>query len=148
MPKVRYKPRIEYFQGTVYDVVFRRSPQRKPIVKTRPDMSNVKWSKAQKAQRERFRQANEYAKDARAEPKLWATYERMAKRQHERAWEVAMSDYFQGKDLLSKSWCEEGLVPAKVFQTTPFVLIYSPSNFKRANRSGSCSTSQESSFKI
>jgi hypothetical protein len=102
MPKVRLKPSLEHFQGTLYDLVFKLSPQGKPIITKRPDMSNVEWSEAQKAQRERFKQATEYAKAALAEPKVRARYEKTAARQHKRAWDVAMSDYFQGKDMLSK----------------------------------------------
>ena len=65
-------------------------------------MSKVKWSKAQKAHRQRFKQASVYAKAALAEPKVRARYERRAKKQHKRPWDVAMSDYFQRKDLLLK----------------------------------------------
>ena len=38
-------------QGTMYDVVFKKSPQGKTIVTKKPDMSGVKWSKAQKDNR-------------------------------------------------------------------------------------------------
>ena len=100
MPKVRLRPLTEQIQGTMYDVVFKLSPQGKMIVTKRPDMSNVKWSEAQKAQRERFGKAVAYAKAALADPKVRAKYERMAKKEHKRAWDVAVSDYFEGKDLL------------------------------------------------
>jgi hypothetical protein len=50
------------------------------IVTKRPDMSNVEWSEAQQTQRPRFRQANEYAKAAMADPKVRAVYERRATR--------------------------------------------------------------------
>ncbi|HUE97971.1 MAG TPA: hypothetical protein VMN99_01885 [Anaerolineales bacterium] len=102
MPRVRLNPLIEKIHGTMYDVVFKRSPKGNMIVTKRPDMSNVEWSNAQKAQRERFKQATTYAKSALAEPKLRARYENRAKRQHKRAWDVAISDYFHGKDLLAK----------------------------------------------
>ena len=102
MPKVRLKPLIEEIHGTMYDVVFKRSRKGNLIVTKRPDMTKVKASEAQKVQRERFTRANAYAKAALAEPKLRARYEKRAKRQHKRAWDVAMSDYFEGKDLLSK----------------------------------------------
>jgi hypothetical protein len=53
-------------------------------------------------QRQRFREVVAYARAALAEPRVRARYEKKAKRQHKRAWDVAVSDYFQGKDLLSK----------------------------------------------
>jgi hypothetical protein len=102
MPKVRLNPLIEEIHGTIYDVVFKKSPKGNMIVTKRPDMSNVEWSEAQTAQRARFKQAVAYARAALAEPKLRARYEKRAKRQHKRAWDVAMADYFEGKDLLSK----------------------------------------------
>ena len=102
MPKVKLPQLIEELHGTVYDMVFKRSPQGEIIVTKRPDMSNVEWSDAQQAHRQRFKQAVAYAKAALAEPKVRARYEKKAKRQHKRAWDVAVSDYFQGKDLLSR----------------------------------------------
>jgi hypothetical protein len=102
MPRVRFEQGVKHIQGTLYDVVFKLSPQGKPIVTKRPDMSKVKWSKAQQAQRQRFKEAVAYARAALAEPKVRARYEKKAKRQHKRAWDVAVSDYFHGKDLLSK----------------------------------------------
>jgi hypothetical protein len=102
MAKVRLHALIEEINGTLYDVVFKRSPNGDQIVSRRPDMSNVEWSDAQQAHRERFGRATAYARAALAEPKLRARYEKRAKRQKKRAWDVAMSDYFAGKDLLSK----------------------------------------------
>lgn len=103
MPKVRLKQPIVEIQGTLYDVVFKRSPQGKMIVTKRPDMSHVKWSPAQKAQRQRFKEAAAYAKAALAEPQVRIKYERKAKKQNKRAWDLAVSDYFHGKDLLTKA---------------------------------------------
>ena len=97
MPKVRLNPLIEEIHGTMYDVVFKLSPKGNMIVTKRPDMSNVKWSEAQRAQRETFKQAVAHAKAALADPKVRARYEKKAKKQGKRAWDVAMSDYFQGK---------------------------------------------------
>jgi hypothetical protein len=65
------------------------------IVTKRPDMSRVKWSPAQQAQRLRFKQAVRFAKKALADPKLRPQYEKRAKRQHKRAWDVALADYFK-----------------------------------------------------
>lgn len=102
MPKVRFAPVVESIQGTMYDVVFKKSPKGNTIVTKKPDMSNVEWSEAQIAQRQRFKQANAYAKAVLSDPKVRAKYERRAKRLHKRARDVAFSDYFAGKDLLAK----------------------------------------------
>ena len=101
MPRVRLHPLVEEIHGTMYDVVFKRSPKGNMIVTKRPDMSKVKWSKAQKAHRARFKQAVAYARAALADPKVRLRYEKMAKKQHKRRWDVAISDYFNGIDLLS-----------------------------------------------
>jgi hypothetical protein len=102
MPKVRLKPAIEEIQGTMYDVVFKRSPQGKMIVTKRPDMSKVKWSEAQQSQRERFTQASEYAKAALADPKVRAIYEKKATKAKRRPRDMAISDYFKGINRFSK----------------------------------------------
>jgi hypothetical protein len=102
MPKVRFVANIEEIQGTMFDVVFKKSPKGKVIVTKRPDMTGVEWSDAQQTQRARFREANEYAKSAMADPKVQAIYKRRAKRARRSAYRVALSDYFAGKDLLAK----------------------------------------------
>ena|SRR5688572_95734 len=101
MPRVRLYPLVEEIHGTMYDVVFKRSPKGNMIVTKRPDMTRVKWSKAQKAHRARFKQAVTYARAALADPNVCARYEKMAKKQHKSRWDVAISDYFNGIDLLS-----------------------------------------------
>lgn len=62
-------------------------------------MSRVKWSKAH---RRRFKQAVAYARAALADPKVRAKYERTGKKQGKRPWDVAISGYFQGQNLLAK----------------------------------------------
>src|SRR5215213_2648038 len=101
MPRVRLSPLVEEIRGTMYDVVFKRSPKGNMIVTKRPDMTKVEWSEAQTRQRQRFKEAVAYAKAALAEPQVRLRYEKMAKQQHKRAWDVALADYFEGKDLLS-----------------------------------------------
>ena len=66
------------------------------------DMSKVKWTKAQKEHRKRFKAAVAYAKAAMAEPAVRAKYEKTAKKARKRPFDMAVSDYFKGKDLLSK----------------------------------------------
>ena len=102
MPRVRLSPLIEEIHGTLYDVVFKKSPKGKLIVTKRPDMSKVKWSKAQKNQRQRMAQASQYAKAAMADAEVRAIYEEMAVRENKRPYYVALSDYFKGRDLLAR----------------------------------------------
>ena len=66
-------------------------------------MSQVKWSEAQKEHRRRFKQAVAYAHAALADPQVRLVYERMAaeKKNNRRPFDMAVSDYFQGNDLLS-----------------------------------------------
>jgi hypothetical protein len=102
MPKTRFKGPVEDIQGTFYDVVFKKSPSGKTIVSKKPDMSKVEWNEAQWAHRKRFSLASDYAKAALAEPKVRAAYQKRAKRLHKRPRDLAISDYFKGKDLLAK----------------------------------------------
>lgn len=65
-------------------------------------MGKVKWSKAQKGHRERFKLATEYAQAAMAEPELRSIYEDMAAKEHKGPYAMALSDYFRGNNLLAK----------------------------------------------
>ena len=102
MAKVKLNPMINSVSGTLGDFVFRVSPTGETIMSKRPDMSRVKWSQAQKAQRERFKQATEYARAAMAEPHVRAVYEQRAASERKRPYALAFSDYFKGNDLLLK----------------------------------------------
>jgi hypothetical protein len=102
MPKVKLHPMFVEIQGKMYDMVVKLSPQGELILAKRPDMSKVKWSKAQKAHRQRFKRAAAYAKAALADPQVRRKYERRAKKLGRRPWHVAVSDYFKGNDLLAK----------------------------------------------
>jgi hypothetical protein len=102
MPKVRFKDIVVEIQGTMFDVVFKKSPTGKTIVTKKPDMSGVKWSKAQKDHRKRMRQANKYAAAAMADPNVHAIYAEIAAKEHRQPYRVAVSDYYKGKNLLSK----------------------------------------------
>ena len=101
MAKVTLAPFVKDISGKVGNTVFRRSHSGKLIAAKMPDMSNVKWSKAQKAHRQRFKKAVDYAKAAMAEPKVRAKYEKAAVKAGKRPYDLAVSDYFKGKDLLA-----------------------------------------------
>jgi hypothetical protein len=64
-------------------------------------MSAVEWSPAQQAHRQRFKAAIAYAKAAMADPHVSAIYTKLAAAQNKRAFQIAVSDYFKGNDLLS-----------------------------------------------
>ena len=85
------------------DHVFRRTHTGEVILSKIPDMSNVKWSKAQKAHRQRFKQAVAYAKATMAEPTVRASYEKAAAKAGKRPFDLAVSDNFKGQDLLAKN---------------------------------------------
>jgi hypothetical protein len=65
-------------------------------------MLGVKWSKAQEAHRQRFKEAVAYARAAMAEPKVRRRYEKMAAKSQKRPYDMAISDFFKGRNLLSK----------------------------------------------
>ena len=103
MAKITLNPLVQRARGKLGNIVFRMAHTGEMTITKLPDMSNVKWSKAQKAHRQRFRKAVAYAKAALAEPKARASYEKAAaKLGTKRPFDLAVSDYFKGNDLLSK----------------------------------------------
>ena len=90
MAKITLSPIFQEIRGKLGDFVFRRTHTGEVILSKIPDMSKVKWSKAQKAHRQRFRKAVAYAKAA------------LAAKMNKRPFDMAVSDYFKGNDLLSK----------------------------------------------
>jgi len=102
MAKIILNPIIERAQGKMGNIVFRRSHTGEMSITKLPDMSKVKWSQAQKAHRQRFKQAVAYAKAAMAEPTVRAVYAETAAQMNKRPLDMAVSDYFKGNDLLSR----------------------------------------------
>ena len=102
MPKVRFAVLVEEIRGTMYDVVFKKSPKGNTIVTKKPDMSNVEWSQAQEDHRKLMSKANDYAHAAMADPKVRAKYEKRAAKENRQPYRVAVSDYYKGKDLFAK----------------------------------------------
>jgi hypothetical protein len=102
MAKITLNPIVQSAQGKMGNIVFRRSHTGEMTITKLPDMSRVKWSKAQKEHRQRFKQAVAYARTAMAEPKVRAIYEKTAAKQGKRPFDMAVSDYFKGNDLISK----------------------------------------------
>ena len=68
-----------------------------------PDMSQVEWSRAQKAHRQFFKECVAYAKLAVRDPDIRQFYMEMAKkskRSKGRPFDMAVSDYHNGNDML------------------------------------------------
>jgi len=103
MPRVRFTTGVEQIQGTLYDVVFKLSPQGNPIITKRPDMSNVEWSKAQIDHRQRFGLANTSARAALADPDVRGIYEEKAAKEGKRPFYIARADYLKGNNLLTEN---------------------------------------------
>jgi hypothetical protein len=102
MAKAELHATIESLSGKMGDVVFRYNRRTgKTSISKVPDMTKVKWSKAQKAQRRRFRKAVKYVQSLKTKPAVWAVYQKIAKKKRKRAWDVAMKDYFQGSKLIA-----------------------------------------------
>lgn len=102
MAKVRLHPLLEELRGRIEGLVFRLSHNGKISAYASPDMSRVKRSPAQIAQREHFAEASAYAKAAIADPEIRAIYERMSmeRKSNKRPFEMAVSDYCEGNNLL------------------------------------------------
>ena len=64
-----------------------------------PDISKVKWSKEP---RERFREAILYARQVMAVSNVRVHYEKIGEKAHRQPFRVAVSDFFEGKNLLKK----------------------------------------------
>jgi len=102
MAKIILNPIIQQAQGKIGNIVFRRSHTGEMSITKVPDMSKVKWSKAQKAHRQRFKEAVAYAKSAMANSKVRTVYEKAAAKQNKRPFDMAVSDFFKGNNLLAK----------------------------------------------
>jgi hypothetical protein len=101
MVKAILNPGLKRLSGKMGDWTYRWQNGKQTIMKT-PDMSNVKWSEAQKAERGRFAQAIAYAKRAMADSKVRAHYEKLGKKAGRQPFRVAVSDFYAGRDLLEK----------------------------------------------
>jgi len=101
MAKVFLQPGLRRLQGKMGDWTYRQMHGRQTIMKT-PDMSKVKWTEAQRANRARFRKAIAYAKQAMADPKIGVHYQKIARKARRQPFRVAVSDYLAGNNLLKK----------------------------------------------
>ena len=104
MAKAKLNPVLELITGKIGNSVFRRAHTGKLSILYYRDMSRIKWSAAQKAHRERFKEAVRYAQLAMKDPTVRPVYEQMAaeKKSNKRPFDMAVSDYFAGNNLLKK----------------------------------------------
>ena len=101
MAKVKLNPVLQQLRGQLAGFVYRIRYGEQTVSKS-PAMSKVQWSPAQVEHRQRFRRAVAYAHAALAEPKVRAIYEREAEAKGMRPFDLAVSDYFKGRDLLKE----------------------------------------------
>ena len=99
--KVELNPTVDKYRGKIGKLTYRVMYGKQTIMKT-PDMSKVKWSKAQQVERGRFAQAVAYARQAMADPKVRAHYEKVGKKAGRQPFRVAISEFYAGKNLLKK----------------------------------------------
>ena len=106
-PKILLHPMFQWIRGRMGKIVYRLSHNGEVSAYPAPDMSNVVWSKAQKAQRQRFKRAVAYAKLAIQDPEIRQFYVELAKKRKKnkgRPFDMAISDYHDGNDLLWKKF--------------------------------------------
>lgn len=94
MAKIKLSTLFTELYGRVGGLVFKRSRRGKTIIARSPNMSRVRWSQAQKAHRQRFREAVTYAHAALKDPERSALYEKIARERDSTPFNMAVSDYF------------------------------------------------------
>ena len=92
MAKATLNPILEQLRGQVGDLVFKQYGD-KIVVTKKPDLSNHKPTAAQRAQRERFRQATLYGKRILADPEARATYDEAAKARGKPVLSLMVADF-------------------------------------------------------
>lgn len=102
-PKIELHPMFRWIRGKMGKIVYRLAHNGEVSAYPAPDMTRVVWSPAQKAQRQRLARATAYAKLAIRDPEIRQLYVEMAKQRKKnrrRPFDMAVSDYCQGNDLL------------------------------------------------
>ena len=99
MAKITFNPLVMNIRGKVGNAVLRLCHTGETQFARVPNMSRVKWSKAQKEHRLKVKDAVIYAQMAMRNPEFKAYYlEMAAKRNSRRPFDMAVSDYFKGED--------------------------------------------------
>ena len=92
MAKITYNPAVQHLHGAVGNMVFKQQSGR-DVVASKPDHVNQPNTPAQLQQRENFRQAAAYAKNALADAQLGAAYSAKAKADHSTPIAEAVKDW-------------------------------------------------------
>jgi hypothetical protein len=114
-PKVELHPMFRWIRGKLGKIVYRLTQDGEVSMYETPDMSNVVWSQPQKTQRRNFAKASAYATLATKDPEIHQYYVEMAKKRKKnkrRPGDMAVSDYFQGNDLLWQKFYGDQEKPA------------------------------------
>jgi hypothetical protein len=102
-PRIELHPMFQWIRGKLGKIVYRRTQSGEVSMYETPDMSKVVWSQPQKTQSQNFAKASAYARLAIKHPDIRQFYVEMAKQRRKnkrRPGDMAVSDYFQGNDLL------------------------------------------------
>ena len=87
----------EGYSGRIGNLIFRRWGK-KTVISMVPDYTNRKWSKAQKENRKRFRDAMAYSRRTLADPEMRKYYRKRAKGM-QTVWNVAVADYMKKPEI-------------------------------------------------
>ena len=95
MAKITLNPIFDDAHGKFDGHVLRRTADGGLSITKLPDMSKVKWSDAQTAHRQRFKEAVARARQALADPQVRAEYERRAAILDKRPFDLAVSEFMK-----------------------------------------------------
>lgn len=95
MAKITLSAVFDELYGRFGGFIFRRSSKGRMFLSRVPNMKRVRWSKAQKAHRRRFKAAVVYARAAMKDPVKKAYYEQMALERDSIPFNMAVSEYFK-----------------------------------------------------
>ena len=114
-PRVRLHPMFQWIRGKMGKIVYRLSHNGNVSAYPAPDMTKVVWSPAQKAQRQKMARATAYGKLAIRDPEIRQVCVEMAKQRKldpRRPFDMAVSDYHDGNDLLWQKFYGDREKPA------------------------------------
>ena len=89
---------VKNYRGKVGGLIFRVVGDR-TVVSVLPDYRGRKWTKAQKANRRRFRKAMDYARDILQDPVMALFYKKKIKKKNQSVWNMAVSDYMKNPEM-------------------------------------------------
>jgi hypothetical protein len=114
-PKIELHPMFRWIRGKMGKIVYRLSHNGNVSAYPAPDMTRIVWSPTQKAQRQKMARATAYGKLAIKDPEIRQVYVEMAKQRKwdpRRPFDMAVSDYHDGNDLLWQKFYGDREKPA------------------------------------